>query len=190
MSIFQSFVGIDYSITGPACCVFDGGEYHFLAFQGVKKVVDKFSVDKYHFDIRLSETDYKNNIERYAKTSKAFLDFIEDKSRGRVVTGFEGYALNATGKTFNIAEATQTLKIRLYNSKNVDFHLDSPSPGSVKITATGKGNSGKHAMVDAFTSKTGINLLTHIPKNYKSDSPISDIADAFWVMETLRKIYD
>lgn len=117
--------------------------------------------------------DYEEDCERYDSISAWVM---------RVVTGsdhvaLEGYAYNATGRVFNLAENTGILKYKLYQA---GIPVDVVEPSKVKKHFTTKGNADKPKMYNAFLEKTGIDLQNIITPNKEIlGSPVTDIVDAF-----------
>lgn len=120
------------------------------------------------------------------------MDFLSDIQ----YAAFEEYAFAAAGKITMLAEIAGNLKSRLFtNGVKLRFY----DPSSLKIFATGKGNSKKPDMFDFFDKhphKLDISHLQPIPvhkkgknaglRNKDGISPLSDIVDAFFLVELLR----
>jgi Holliday junction resolvasome RuvABC endonuclease subunit len=97
--------------------------------------------------------------------------------------GLEGYAFNAKGKVFNIAENTGILKYKLWQQR---IPLTVISPTEIKRLATGKGNADKELMTRQFRIDTGLNLKQELtPKSSKVINPVSDIVDSYYVCKEL-----
>jgi Holliday junction resolvasome RuvABC endonuclease subunit len=95
----------------------------------------------------------------------------------------EGYAYNATGRVFNIAENTGVLKYKLYQAS---IPVDIVEPTVVKKLASGKGNADKQMMFDSFFRETKIDLQTMItPNKTHISSPVSDIVDSYYICKQL-----
>jgi len=102
---------------------------------------------------------------------------------------FEDYALAAKGRVFHIAEATMTMKLKIFEN-NIPIRLYPPN--HIKLFATGHGNADKFEMENAFEAlseeeRRGMDL-TCIPtlKEQKNGNPRDNIIDAFWASELLR----
>jgi Holliday junction resolvasome RuvABC endonuclease subunit len=111
-------------------------------------------------------------MERFYNISQWAMSILKKFSVQEVC--LEGYAMGAKGRVFNIAENTALLKYHLWRA-NIKYHT--PSPTTVKKYYTGKGNSGKTLMHDAFVERTGINLVQEFGQNAESN-PVSDIVDS------------
>ena len=168
---------IDYSLNGPAICVFDTKKeftfrncsFYFLT--DVKKYATTF-MNNIH-----GETfhDYKGDCERYDSIS----DWVMRVTVGSDQVAVEGYAYNATGRVFNIAENTGILKYKLYQA---GIPLDILEPTRVKKLATGKGNADKTTMYKFFLQETGVDLQEIItPKKTLLGSPVTDIVDSYYI---------
>ncbi len=170
--------GIDYSMTSPAICTHIGKKWsinncRFFYLTSVKKLAKKFNGCQ--FVGTEQPKKHKNNEERFDMISHWALrhclkfDFV----------ALEGYAFNATGKVFQVAENTGMLKHKLWES---DTPFDSYSPSVIKKFATGKGNATKEDMYDAWLKETGIDLKEMmIPNREKVGNPVTDIVDSYFI---------
>lgn len=180
-------VGIDYSMTSPALCIKDGGNFIYYNVNKLKKLEGwTYSQDNHSFKIGYIDKDFKNPIDRYSHLSKMFIDFIQDYTKGREYKAImEGYSFGSkSGLAYNIAENAFCLKLRLHNDPNCEFLPDSIAPTMIKKFATGKGNAKKDQMFESYFEDTKIDLPTILEKNVDS-SPVSDIVDAYWVVSYL-----
>jgi Holliday junction resolvasome RuvABC endonuclease subunit len=95
----------------------------------------------------------------------------------------EGYAYNATGRVFNIAENTGVLKYKLYQASIPVYVIE---PTVVKKLATGKGNADKQMMFDSFFEETKLDLHNMItPNKTNVGSPVTDIVDSYYICKQL-----
>jgi hypothetical protein len=174
-------VGVDYSITSPAATVFNSetGEIHFYAFRQKKRQVSKdprvtllemplyASEEERHY--LLATTLYKSTLGRFNGLHEAFL---------------ENYAYAGSGQVFNIAEATGCFKQTLFQA---GIPIKVFQPTSVKKLATDRGNATKGEMYLAF-EQVFPGIFEWIDEPFKSiekiPSPISDIIDSYWVLQT------
>lgn len=126
--------GIDYSITSPAICVhplnetfcFESCSFYYLS--SVKRLQGKFLQNIW------GETypeKYKNQTERFMSICDWAMNCIGNIS----YIAIEGYAMGAKGLIFNIAENTQTLKLKLYEK---DILPEIYAPSEIKKFATTK----------------------------------------------------
>lgn len=174
--------GIDYSLNGPAVCVFNGDNFTFnkcniYFLTDVKKYAKTF-INNLHGEIF---EDYNGDCERYDTIS----DWVLRICAGVEQVAIEGYAYNATGRVFNIAENTGILKYKLYQQR---IPVEVVEPTHVKKYATEKGNADKEMMAGAFYMDTGIDLKNIIsPTKEKATSPVTDIVDSFYICKYLYK---
>jgi len=182
MMIDRFIAGIDYSLCGPAICVtdlqspftFDNCQFYFLTNKKKHARKIKSNITGEIF------SQYDGDMQRY----ETIADWAEEKVTGCFYIGLEGYAYNATGKVFNIAENTGVLKYKLY-SRSIPIEVISPSV--VKKFATKKGNASKNLMYEKFLEETNVPLQTFFGVDAKDiKSPISDIVDAYFICKYLR----
>ena len=182
MSDTEFVAGIDYSLCGPAVCIsdmsqsFDFYSCQFYFLTSVKKYAKKIKQNV------TGETfsDYNQEIQRY----ETIADWAADKVTGCSQVALEGYAYNATGKVFHIAENTGVLKYKLYQQS---LPVDVFTPSVIKKFATGKGNANKDFMYESFLQDTGVPLAKFMGMNKdKIKSPLSDIVDAYFICKYLR----
>ena len=122
---------------------------------------------------------YDGDCERYDSIS----DWVLRVTTGSDQIGLEGYAYNATGRVFNIAENTGVLKYKLYQA---GIPVEVIEPTKVKKTFTNKGNADKELMYEFFVNETGIRLQEEItPNKTLLGSPITDIVDSYAICKTL-----
>jgi Holliday junction resolvasome RuvABC endonuclease subunit len=177
-------VGIDYSLTSPAICVFTGGRYSkfqyekckFYFLTDTKKYAQTW--DDQIFGTRFS--DYHCESQRYSTIA----DWATEHCMGASCIALEGYAYNAKGSSaFQLAENMGIFKYKLFE---LSLPLDVVAPTEVKKFATGKGNSDKPAMHVEFMKATKINLKNKItPDKSGVTNPVSDIVDAYFICRWL-----
>ena len=182
MSEAEFIAGIDYSLCGPAICISNMNEpfdYHncqFYFLTNIKKYAKKI---KQNISGEIF-SDYNQEIQRY----ETIADWAADKVAGCSQVGLEGYAYNATGRIFHIAENTGVLKYKLYQ---LSLPVDVFTPSVIKKFATGKGNASKDLMYESFLEDTGVPLSQFMGINKgKIKSPLSDLVDAFYICKYLR----
>ena len=173
--------GIDYSLNGPAICVFNTGynfefaNCNFYFLSDIKKYSNTFLHNIHGENFKA----YNEEYERYDSIS----DWVMGIVAGIDQVSLEGYAYSAQGRVFNIAENTGILKYKLWQSR---IPVEVIPPSAVKKLATGKGNSDKAAMYVQFTQDTDIPLMDIIsPEKTKVSNPVSDIVDAFYICKFL-----
>jgi Holliday junction resolvasome RuvABC endonuclease subunit len=173
--------GIDYSLNGPAICVFNTSyrfefsSCNFYFLTDTKKYATKF-MNNIHGELF---SPYDEECERYDSIS----DWVIKSCFGCEQVALEGYAYNATGRVFHIAENTGILKYKLYQAS---IPVEIIEPSRVKKLATGKGNSDKKMMYESFIKDVNIPLHDIISPNKKDiGNPVSDIIDAFYICKSL-----
>jgi hypothetical protein len=180
--------GIDYSLCGPAICLFranatgvfsySGCSFYFLTDNKRQSEIRTLNI----FGERLS--DWDSDQHRYETIADWALDIV----MGCTHVAIEGYAYSASGRVFNIAENTGILKYKLYQ---LGIPVTVIPPTEVKKYATTKGNADKNSMYSAWAHETGVDLKTLLtPKRQECVSPVSDIVDSYYICkkmyETLR----
>jgi Holliday junction resolvasome RuvABC endonuclease subunit len=169
--------GIDYSLTSPSICVHKGDTwsvnnctFYYLSHKKQwLSVTGQFIGEMYEkFD---SDTHRYNNLSKWS--SKIITENKVDSCF------IEGYAFNAVGRVFQIAENTGLLKYKLWR-ENTPFQVFAPS--EIKKFASGKGNSNKEKMYEAFFAETSVDIRKKLDiMNEKVWNPISDIVDAYYI---------
>jgi Holliday junction resolvasome RuvABC endonuclease subunit len=169
--------GIDYSMTSPAMCIHHGDVWSHknCTFLYLAKT-EKACVTEGQFAGTVYPK-YSCDTERYHNLSQwAFNTFAE---YGVDKCYIEGYAFNAVGRVFQIAENTGLLKYSMWKS-DIDFDVFTPS--MIKKFATGKGNSNKEAMYESFLEETNIDIREALKiTSEKQWNPLSDIVDAYYI---------
>jgi hypothetical protein len=187
-------IGIDYSLSSPGVCVntsegefrYEDCSFYFLT--GTKKYDNTFKDN----DVRYVGTGHKlytSEPERYNNIADWAIDIIKSHIKeyqikeklfywpGNPTIQIEDYSYGSTGRVFHIAENLGLLKYKLKMECDWDYTLLPPSV--IKKFATDKGNANKELMLEAFEKDTGVNL--EVLFDTKSKSPISDVADAYFI---------
>ena len=179
----MSIAGIDYSLRSPAICIFMGNSRAEFKFSNclfsfltdIKKYARPFGKN-IRGDLFWS---YNQDAERYDSIS----EWAVEQVVGCNQVALEGYAYNAKGRVFHIAENTGILKYKMFQKS---IPLDIVEPTKVKKFATGKGNASKADMYSAFTQETMIDLMQVVtPDKSEVDNPVSDIVDAYYICKLL-----
>ena len=170
-------MGIDYSLTSPAICINNNGEFMFYYLTSKKKYIGQMSKNIIGYE----HQEYDTPIKRFSQISDWVinrinrLEFFKD-----LKVYIEGYSFGSKGQgIFQIAENCGILKYRLQELK---FHYETVVPSVVKKGATGKGNADKDMMYEAFVKETKIDLKK-IFDTEKVGNPISDIADSYFIQK-------
>lgn len=177
----MKLAGIDYSMTSPSICVFDGNTWdvkHCKLHYMVKS--DKKLYSKGILVGSLYPT-YENDQDRYQKLGDWSMKAIGDVD----TLAIEGYAFGAVGRVFQIAENTGVLKQRMWQARK---NYTAFAPSEIKKFATGKGNADKQKMFDAFYEETKIDMFDLLSiSNRKNWNPVSDIIDAYYIAKLLHQ---
>lgn len=173
------YAGIDYSMTCPSIFVgskkdFQSGKSFFFYTPKNKKDLLHGNYNQNIIGLDQDKTSWKNDIERFDVISDWAVSILRRFKVDAVC--MEGYAMNAKGRVFNIAENTAILKYKMF--KEFGIIAETPSPMTVKKWYAGKGNAKKEDMYAKFFEDEKIDLETILSKKSK-DSPISDIVDAY-----------
>lgn len=171
-------LGIDYSLTSPALCLYEEGDFgfdnvKFFYLTSLKKTLrsdGKFNGTLY--------PEFNNPLHRYNNISNWVIRDVIIPFQVRKVY-IEDYAFAAVGKVFNIAENTGVLKYRIWKECNIE--CETIPPTVIKKAATGKGNANKEAMQQAFIHETGFNLKEHLQLTDSQWNPSSDLIDSYYI---------
>ena len=175
------FCGIDLSYTSPGVCIYDDQTdpvFENLRFFNLKEDKTKNDIKRcgifgnIQIDIQPKWTCAE---ERYSINAR-WLTGILVKHKVAQVT-LEGYAMGArAGLVFNIAENTSLIKQWMFHN-GIPFETPPPSVG--KKLLSGKGNSGKPEMIDAFHKLFPHVQLDKILGIKEYAKPIDDLVDSF-----------
>lgn len=175
-------VGIDYSITSPAIAIHIGQEWSFnncsFYFRTTKK---KYVGISSRVVFGTLEEDYITMEERYYNITQwvrtSLKSQILECNFSNTDIFIEGYSFGSRGNVFDIGENTGVLKHHLWkDGHNVKIF----SPSEIKKFATGKGNSDKMKMSEAFKAETSFDMEKHLLCS-EGKSPASDIIDAYFI---------
>lgn len=182
------FVGIDYSITSPAFCIYENVDeewnstnctFHFF-WKGMKDYSAPILMDLYNevtFYAHAPIRKYDVEMFKFASLASWVLALLpQDYSSTKIM--IEGYAMGAKGRVFNIAENTGVLKSGLYRG---GYEYETAPPKTIKKFATGNGNADKSKMEEAWMEEVGIDLRSIYRQSKSNDSPSSDIIDSYFI---------
>ena len=172
-------VGIDYSITSPAICLFD--EKREFSFANCSFY---FLTNTKKYATKIAPNINGEGFEEYAYDTERFDTISEWAANlciGAADVAIEGYAYGAHGKIFNLAENCGILKYKLHK---LAVPVTVVEPSRVKKLATGKGNADKQAMYEAFKVETGIDLV-QIFEQKSLNNPVTDIIDSYYILKHL-----
>ena len=179
-----NYVSFDYSITSPSMCVSDGVNFDVYSFSSVKKYTGEYNKDKFRFFVDLYP-EWKSPQDRYHRLGLHFLEILRKyEISDFIYWGIEDYAFAAKGKVFHIAENTQCLKGLVYDYYDTEFLMISPN--SIKKVFSGKGNSNKERMAEAFKEQYGFSVGDVL--DCKFDKHPADMVDSIAVNICLQKL--
>ena len=172
----KTIVGIDYSLTSPAVCINNEGEYMFYYLTSKKKYIGEMTKNIIGYE----HQEYDTPIKRFSQISDwAINTFNRLRFNKETLKVFiEGYSFGSKGQAvFQIAENCGILKYRLQEF-GIDYETVVPSV--VKKGATGKGNADKDLMYESFSKETNTDLKKIFDVE-KIGNPVSDIVDSFYI---------
>ena len=183
----MKIAGIDYSLTSPAICVYkdeNGGHFdfdrcvfHYLSNNekqqqlAARTGLKNLRVDPY--------PEWQSEEERHEKLATWAYNIVQ----GCEEVFLEGYAFatSVQAGVRSMAENTGLLKHKMWKNK---LKFQTYPPTVIKKFATGKGNSNKEKMYEAFVDEllTPTDLKEQLtPKAKKIINPISDIVDSYFI---------
>lgn len=172
----MKIIGIDLSLTSPACCFFNGEEFNFEQCKFWYYTSNKKLEVNIPPTVGVLAKHYDSDQERYHNIFAWLFNIINWCAPDHIF--IEDYSFASTGRVFNIAENCGILK---YNLWKAGITFTTIPPTVVKKAATGKGNSNKAAMEIAFIQQTGFNIRSHLQLSESVSNPVSDIIDSFYV---------
>jgi Holliday junction resolvasome RuvABC endonuclease subunit len=174
------FLGIDYSMTCPAITVMDeAGNSKSYFLTGVRKHEGAGTRTGTHGRTHAWEGIAYPSHNCQEQRFDNIANWAVEIAKGADAILIEDYAMGAKGKVFHIAENCGLLKHKLWVA---GLPFDTIAPTALKKFATGKGNSDKCKMHDAFVDETGIDLMKAMDKESKDcGSPVSDIVDSYYL---------
>ena len=184
---FKKIAGIDYSLTSPAICVYkeeDGGYFDFdrcmLYYLSNSEKQQQLAAGCGVSNI-IAEPypEWKTEEERHEKLATWAYNIVQ----GCEEVFLEGYAFatSVQAGVRSMAENTGLLKHKMWKNK---LKFQTYPPTVIKKFATGKGNSNKEKMYEAFVDEllTPVDLKERLtPKAKKIINPISDIVDSYFI---------
>lgn len=183
----MTFIGIDYSLTSPACCIEKDNELFFYAIQRKEtKAIRKLNMLN-NCIVEICPKEGLTDFQYADKISDMMLRWINSTIGPDPIFSMEDYAYGAKGNSLlDIVAATTIFRYKLIKKYGESkFNLYSPS--HIKKYATTKGNAKKDDMLFAFNR---LNLNTPFGqwchKLSKSTKPEEDIIDAYWTLQTMK----
>lgn len=167
--------GIDYSLTSPAITIHEGNEWDVANCKFYYIVHrEKQLVTTGQFYGSLYQ-EYTSDSHRFENLSNWSLDIIKKSDKAFI----EGYSYGSVGRVFQIAENAGLLKYKLWKEK---IPLGVFAPAEIKKYATGKGNSPKEKMYEAFLAETEVDIRKKLDIIKTTQwNPLSDIVDSYYI---------
>lgn len=206
-------IGIDFSLTSPAICVYKNNEYIFISFfndGGKDWKKSKSKSYKYHKDLcdiievipytrEIDSTNYRSEQKTKMSDALMIVNLIIEKLKtiidDDVIIGLEGFSYGSiSSSTLDLAMYNSFLRMKLIESFGSDC-LNIVSPTEGKKMLFGKGNAKKEDMIQAFIdNRLDDNILInsglwkYCNKNgvdFKQPKPIDDLVDAYGILKSI-----
>jgi hypothetical protein len=206
-------IGIDFSLTSPAICIYKDDEYTFISFfndGGKDWKKSKSKSYRYHNDLigiidiipytrKIDVSDYRS--EQKSKMSDAFeiVNLIIEKLKSviddDVIIGLEGFSYGSiSSSTLDLAMYNSFLRMKLIENFGSEcLNIISPTEG--KKILFGKGNAKKEDMIESFIdNRLKDNILIknsfwrYCKENgvdFKYPKPIDDLVDAYGILKSI-----
>jgi hypothetical protein len=206
-------VGIDFSLTSPAICVYKNGEYNFISFfndGGKDWKKSKSKSYKYHNDLcgiidvipytrRIDDDCYRNEQKTKMADALHIVSLIIEKLKSiiddEVIIGLEGFSYGSiSSSTLDLAMYNSFLRMKLIENFGSDcLNIISPTEG--KKILFGKGNAKKDDMIQAFidnrlcdeilVDNTFWQYCKENGVDFKQPKPIDDLVDAYAILNSI-----
>ena len=206
-------IGIDFSLTSPAICVYKNDKYSFISFfndGGKDWKKSKSKTYRYHNELskiidiipytrKIDDSNYRN--EQKTKMFDAFMivNVIIDKIKtiidDDVIIGLEGFSYGSiSSSTLDLAMYNSFLRMKLIENFGSDvLNIISPTEGKKMLFV--KGNAKKEDMIQSFIDNR---LEDDILKendfwkyckengvDFKQPKPIDDLVDAYGILKCI-----
>jgi hypothetical protein len=206
-------IGIDFSLTSPAICVYKNGEYRFISFfndGGKDWMKSKSKSYRYHNELKeiieiipytrkIDGSDYRNEQKTKMADALMIVNLIIEKLKtiidDDVIIGLEGFSYGSiSASTLDLAMYNSFLRMKLIEIFGSDC-LNIVSPTEGKKMLFGKGNAKKDDMIQAFiNNRPNDNELMasafwkYCNENeidFKQPKPIDDLVDAYGILKSI-----
>ena len=206
-------IGIDFSLTSPAICVYKNGEYSFISFfndGGKDWKKSKSKTYRYHNELnniidvipytrQIDDSNYRNEQKTKMSDALMIVSLIIKKLKtiidGDVIIGLEGFSYGSiSSSTLDLAMYNSFLRMKLIENFGSDvLNIISPTEGKKKLF--GKGNANKEDMIQAFIDNRleDSDLLNNAFWSYckengvdfKQPKPIDDLVYAYGILKSI-----
>ena len=206
-------IGIDFSLTSPAVCVYKNGIYSFISFfndGGKDWKKSKSKNYRYHNDLcdiidiipytrKIDDSDYRNEQKTKMSDALMIVNIIIEKLKSiiddDVIIGLEGFSYGSiSSSTLDLAMYNSFLRMKLIENFGSDV-LNIISPTEGKKMLFGKGNAKKDDMIQAFIDNKlnddvllGNEFWKYCKENgvdFKQPKPIDDLVDAYGILKCI-----
>ena len=206
-------IGIDFSLTSPAICVYKNDSYSFISFfndNGKDWKKSKSKLYKYHNELcdiidvipytrKIDDSNYRNEQKTKMADALMIVNLIIEKLKTiideDVIIGLEGFSYGSiSSSTLDLAMYNSFLRMKLIENfgSNV-LNIISPTEG--KKMLFGKGNAKKEDMIQSFIdNKLNDDVLInnifwkYCKENdvdFKQPKPIDDLVDAYGILKCI-----
>lgn len=206
-------IGIDFSLTSPAICVYKNDSYSFISFfndNGKDWKKSKSKLYRYHNELcdiidvipytrKIDDSNYRNEQKTKMEDALMIVNLIIEKLKTiideDVIIGLEGFSYGSiSSSTLDLAMYNSFLRMKLIENfgSNV-LNIISPTEG--KKMLFGKGNAKKEDMIQSFIdNKLNDDLLInnifwkYCNENgvdFKQPKPIDDLVDAYGILKCI-----
>lgn len=172
----KQVLGIDYSVTCPALCLTNGSSHRWWVNYKLhgKPYKDLPSVC-------WTPSTTEGEVTRFLELAEWVSRVVRETSPAHII--LEDYAFSRAGRLTQLGENGGILKAELFrHHAAIPLHVVAPT--AMKKFATGKGIATKDIVWDAFIKREPHAAewakICH-PKSDKITSPVSDIADAYFL---------
>jgi hypothetical protein len=206
-------IGIDFSLTSPAICVYKNGEYSFISFfndGGKDWKKSKSKTYRYHNELcgiievipytrKIDDSNYRNEQKSKMADALMIVNLIIDKLKtiidDDVIIGLEGFSYGSiSSSTLDLAMYNSFLRMKIIENFGSDV-LNIISPTEGKKMLFGKGNAKKEDMIQSFIDNRleddiliENNFWKHCKENdvdFKQPKPIDDLVDAYGILKSI-----
>lgn len=184
-------IGIDYSITSPAVCLYNPRiEAYIICYRDKNVIPNQDSNANLMIGennvtlLGMKEESKARGPGRYMELAAWTADCCsitdaETPDQTPELIVFEGISYGSPGQVSQLSQNMGAAKAILWNY-GYQTIID-VAPTSVKKFATGHGFAQKIDMVRKFEEETGIDFSVLFPGKDIEKSPINDIVDSYWI---------
>lgn len=206
-------IGIDFSLTSPAICVYKNNNYYFISFfndSGKDWRKSKSKTYRYHNELcdiievipytrRIDDGSYRTEQKTKMSDALMIVNLIIEKLEtiidDDVIIGLEGFSYGSiSSSTLDLAMYNSFLRMKLIEKFGSDcLNIISPTEG--KKMLFGKGNAKKEDMIQAFIDNRledevlMVNAFWRYCKengiDFKQPKPIDDLVDAYGILKSI-----